>query len=114
MRSEPGEGPPDRVDYADLGGDPPCWENRIVDHRDLVGPPAAPDLSTPAEIHDLVTIFYREIVFDELLEPVFSGQADLRVLLAASRQPIGRNRIGWRIPSSSVRGVTILSSPPGR
>jgi hemoglobin len=38
---------------------------------------ARPDLSTPAHIHDLVTIFYREIVFDEVLEPVFSDVAEV-------------------------------------
>jgi hemoglobin len=35
------------------------------------------DLSTPAQIHDLVTSFYREIVFDELLEPFFSEVAEV-------------------------------------
>jgi hemoglobin len=39
-----------------------------------VGPP---DLSTPSEIHDLVTAFYREIVFDDLLEPIFGEVAEV-------------------------------------
>ena len=36
-----------------------------------------PDLSSPSQIHDLVTTFYREIVFDDLLEPVFSEVAEV-------------------------------------
>ena len=35
------------------------------------------DLSTPTDVHDLVTRFYREIVFDELLEPVFGEVAEV-------------------------------------
>jgi len=58
------------------GGDPPCWEGQVPDHRDQ--PPAPPlDLSTPAQVHDLVTTFYREIVFDDLLEPVFGEVAEV-------------------------------------
>lgn len=60
------------------GGDPPCWASLVVDQRDTV--PAAPvlaDLSTPAEVHDLVTRFYREIAFDELLEPMFGEVAEV-------------------------------------
>ena len=58
------------------GGDPPCWEGRIDDQRDEP-PAAALDLSTPAQVHDLVTVFYREVVFDELLEPVFGEVAEV-------------------------------------
>jgi len=58
------------------GGDPPCWEGQVCDHRDQPPVPAL-DLSTPGQVHDLVTIFYREIVFDELLEPVFSDVAEV-------------------------------------
>jgi hemoglobin len=36
-----------------------------------------PDLATPTEINELVTIFYREIVFDELLEPLFGEVAEV-------------------------------------
>ena len=36
-----------------------------------------PDLATPAQVHDLVTVFYREIVFDELLEPIFGEVAEV-------------------------------------
>jgi hemoglobin len=36
-----------------------------------------PDLTTPGAISDLVTSFYREIVFDDLLEPVFSEVAEV-------------------------------------
>jgi hemoglobin len=39
--------------------------------------PNPTDLTTPSEIHDLVTAFYREIVFDELLEPIFSDAAEI-------------------------------------
>lgn len=35
------------------------------------------DLDTPTEIHNLVTSFYREVVFDELLEPVFGEVAEV-------------------------------------
>jgi hemoglobin len=35
------------------------------------------DLSSRAEIHDLVVGFYREVVFDELLEPVFGEVAEV-------------------------------------
>ena len=65
------------VDREPCGGDPPCWEGRIVDQRDQ--PPLDPvlDLSTPAQVHDLVTVFYREIVFDELLEPIFGEVAEV-------------------------------------
>jgi len=38
---------------------------------------ATGDLSTPADVHDLVTRFYREIVFDERLEPVFGEVAEV-------------------------------------
>ena len=63
-------------DTGACGGDPPCWEGRVPDQRDQ--PPAPPlDLSTPAQVHDLVTIFYREVVFDELLEPVFGEVAEV-------------------------------------
>jgi hemoglobin len=64
---------------SELGGGPPCWEGRIVDHHDnpVRGFAAPQDLSTPAQVHDLVTFFYREIVFDELLEPMFSEVAEV-------------------------------------
>lgn len=59
-----------------MSSDPPCWEGRIDDHRDRSA--AAPvDLSTPGQVHDLVTAFYREIVFDELLEPIFGEVAEV-------------------------------------
>lgn len=63
---------------TDQGGDPPCWAAVLIDHRDAA--PVAPgpgDLSTPAAVHDLVTRFYREIVFDELLEPIFGEVAEV-------------------------------------
>jgi hemoglobin len=39
--------------------------------------PGVMDLSTPTQISYLVTTFYREIVFDELLEPVFGEVAEV-------------------------------------
>ena len=36
-----------------------------------------PDLADRADVHDLVVHFYREIVFDELLEPVFAEVAEV-------------------------------------
>ena len=35
------------------------------------------DLTTPTHVHDLVIAFYREIVFDEVLEPVFGDVAEV-------------------------------------
>lgn len=35
------------------------------------------DLETRADVHDLVVDFYREIVFDDLLEPVFDEVAEV-------------------------------------
>ena len=35
------------------------------------------DLCTRADVHDLVVAFYREIVFDELLGPVFEDVAEV-------------------------------------
>ena len=49
----------------------------MEDHRDVAESARLPDLSTPARVHDLVTGFYREIVFDELLEPVFGEVAEV-------------------------------------
>jgi hemoglobin len=37
----------------------------------------APDLDTRAQIHDLVVDFYREIVFDPILGPVFDEVAEV-------------------------------------
>lgn len=63
----------------DLGGEAPCLLGLVDDHRDT--PTTAdddrPDLSTPAAIHDLVTRFYREIVFDDLLAPMFNEVAEV-------------------------------------
>jgi hemoglobin len=39
--------------------------------------PGLPDISTPTHVHDLVIAFYREIVFDEVLEPVFGEVAEV-------------------------------------
>ena len=63
-------------DGAELGGDPPCWDGLVEDHRDAPEP-ALPDLSDRTQIHHLVVAFYREIVFDELLEPVFGDVAEV-------------------------------------
>jgi len=38
---------------------------------------ALPDLDQRSAIHDLVVHFYREIVFDEVLDPVFSEVAEV-------------------------------------
>jgi hemoglobin len=64
------------LSWTEMGGDPPCraadvpevWDSSLV---------ARPDLSTRAHIHDLVVVFYREIMFDELLEPVFGEVAEV-------------------------------------
>jgi hemoglobin len=39
--------------------------------------PTTHDLETRADIHDLVVAFYREIVFDDLLAPVFGEVAEV-------------------------------------
>jgi len=63
---------------ADRGGEAPCLLGVVDDHRDTgVGSDPRSDLSTPAAIHDLVTRFYREIVFDDLLAPVFDEVAEV-------------------------------------
>lgn len=36
-----------------------------------------PDLSTRTDIHDLVVDFYREVVWDDLLDAVFDGVAEI-------------------------------------
>jgi hemoglobin len=62
----------------DLGGEAPCLLGVVDDHRDIqVASDALPDLATPSAIHDLVTRFYREIVFDDLLAPVFDEVAEV-------------------------------------
>ena len=38
---------------------------------------AVPDLTRRTDVHDLVVAFYREVVFDELLEPVFGEVAEV-------------------------------------
>jgi hemoglobin len=55
--------------------------------RDRQRPPPAPaapaattvhpDLSTRTQVHHLVTAFYREVVFDDLLEPIFAEVAEV-------------------------------------
>ena len=63
---------------ADLGGEAPCLLDVVDDQRNRPDhSPARPDLATPAAIHDLVTRFYREIVFDDLLAPVFEEVAEV-------------------------------------
>jgi hemoglobin len=39
--------------------------------------PPRPDITRRADVHDLVVAFYREVVFDELLEPVFGEVAEV-------------------------------------
>lgn len=65
------------IPTRELGGDPPCWEGRIVDFRDQHSEAVPLDLSTPTQVHDLVVSFYREVVFDELLEPIFGEVAEV-------------------------------------
>ncbi|MGN6693516.1 MAG: hypothetical protein ACTHN0_05010 [Aquihabitans sp.] len=36
----PADRPTPMVDEEDCGGDPPCWEGRIADHRDGPAPAA--------------------------------------------------------------------------
>jgi hemoglobin len=42
-----------------------------------LAPAARVDLARRTDVHDLVVGFYREIVFDELLEPVFGEVAEV-------------------------------------
>ena len=39
--------------------------------------PATHDISSVTDVHDLVVEFYREVVFDDLLEPVFAEVAEV-------------------------------------
>ena len=47
---------------------------RVFPISDAIAPR---DLSTPTDVHDLVVAFYREVVFDDLLEPVFGEVAEV-------------------------------------
>ena len=64
---------------VELGGDPPCWAGSFANYWDDDGASRAcrHDLTTRADVHDLVTTFYREIMFDELLEPIFGEVAEV-------------------------------------
>jgi len=42
-----------------------------------IGHAQRPDLMTRSDVHDLVVAFYRDIVFDELLEPIFGEVAEV-------------------------------------
>lgn len=81
QRSVAGDVRPGTVDAGDEGGDPACWEGLVTDRRDRPDPDdqggPRPDLATPTQVHHLVVEFYREIVFDELLEPVFGDVAEV-------------------------------------
>lgn len=46
-------------------------------HSAVVVPTVKGDLSTRTDVHDLVVDFYREIIFDELLGPVFEVVAEV-------------------------------------
>ena len=46
-----------------------------VEEQAAAGPSV--DLTTRPQVHDLVVDFYREIVFDELLEPMFGEVAEV-------------------------------------
>ena len=61
----------------EVGGDPPCWAGSLAGRWDNEPSPARPDLTTRAHVHDLVVVFYREIVFDEVLEPIFGEVAEV-------------------------------------
>jgi hemoglobin len=45
--------------------------------REVQSQTARPDLDSRAHIHDLVVDFYREVVFDDLLEPIFGEVAEV-------------------------------------
>lgn len=45
--------------------------------RPIVGETLRGDLGTRTDIHDLVVAFYREIVFDDVLAPVFTEVAEV-------------------------------------
>lgn len=61
------------IDPADQGGDPACWAHLFEGNATMT---IVGDVDTPTQVNYLVTTFYREIVFDELLEPVFSEVAE--------------------------------------
>jgi hemoglobin len=64
---------------VELAGDPPCWAGSVANYWEDDGASRGcrPDLTTRADIHDLVTTFYCEIMFDELLEPIFGEVAEV-------------------------------------
>lgn len=65
------------LDPTDQGGDPACWAHLVDDRRDGPTVGTRPDIATRTEVNDLVLAFYREIMFDELLQPVFEDVAEV-------------------------------------
>lgn len=70
---------PDPATTVDEGGEAPCMAELVVDHRDATPDEKsqAADITTRTNVHDLVIEFYREVVFDDLLEPVFGEIAEV-------------------------------------
>ena len=56
-----------------LGLPPLCGQGHSLDSTD----PFPNDIRTRTDVHDLVVSFYREIVFDDLLGPVFGEVAEV-------------------------------------
>ena len=50
---------------------------KVTAHADRGQLDPSGDLTTRADIHDLVVAFYREVVFDDLLAPVFTEVAEV-------------------------------------
>ena len=49
----------------------------LIEGPDDEGARVVPDLDSRAAIHDLVVHFYRDVVFDDLLEPIFDEVAEV-------------------------------------
>jgi hypothetical protein len=64
------------------------------------------DLDTRTAVHDLVVAFYREIVFDDLLAPLFEERRSHR---CADLTPAARRRPQRR--RGDVRGRHTMTSP---
>jgi hypothetical protein len=77
--------------------------------------PLAQDLDTRTQIHDLVVRFYREVVFDDLLGPVFADVAEVDWSVHIPKLIATGVGFSWDIPattgsSSALTGMCTSSS----
>ncbi|HPU38035.1 MAG TPA: group III truncated hemoglobin [Microthrixaceae bacterium] len=72
-------------------------------HGVVVAPPVDGDISSRADVHDLVVDFYREIIFDELLGPIFEEVAEVDWAVHIPNLIDYWSRILLGIPGSALR-----------